>query len=519
MSTQKNFSSQSGRLYIIGAGFAGQALANEIKTKAIFGELVAFLDDDPDTIGRKIDGIPVLGPIKDVARLLRMNPADEAIIALPGASNEYLKEIYGILKRAGFVRIRILPGMSQSIEGDSGGLGSPHLIQTRSIDPQDLLGRTPVAVNLKQSLSYLRGKRVLVTGAGGSIGSELCRQLLSGGVSRLYLFGHGENSIYQIDQELKVLQEEGVGEKTTLIPIIGDFKDREYMDFLLARLKADVIFHAAAYKHVPMMEENAVAAVENNFFGTDNLINAARHNGVKRFVLITTDKAVDPVSVYGASKYLCERLVLEAAAKAAEEKTPGINYMVVRFGNVLGSRGSIMPLFQKQIEKGGPVTVTHPEMRRYFMTIPEACSLVLKAGGVGENGKLYLLDMGEPVRIRDMAEQMIRFYGFEPEEDIKIEYIGLRPGERLDEDLWGRDESPVDTEFPRIRRVERTRPATVDPEDLLEKLSPLVRFDPARPGQYRDAALLREILEDAIPSLLPLRLAQGTTAHETVHGY
>ncbi|GHV79131.1 capsular polysaccharide biosynthesis protein [Spirochaetia bacterium] len=505
---------KSGRLYIIGAGFAGQALANEIKTKAIFGELVAFLDDDPDTIGRKIDGIPVLGPVRDVARLLRMNPADEAIIALPGASKEYLNEIYGILKRAGFMRIRILPGMSQSIEGDA------HFIQTRSIDPQDLLGRTPVTVNLKQSLAYLRGKRVLVTGAGGSIGSELCRQLLSGGVSRLYLFGHGENSIYQIDRELKVLQEEGVGEKTTLIPIIGDLKDREYMDFILARLKADVIFHAAAYKHVPMMEENAVAAVENNFFGTDNLINAARHNGVKRFVLITTDKAVDPVSVYGASKYLCERLVLEAAAKAAAEKAPGAspNYMVVRFGNVLGSRGSIMPLFQKQIEKGGPVTITHPEMRRYFMTIPEACSLVLKAGGVGESGKLYLLDMGEPVRIRDMAEQMIRFYGFEPEEDIKIEYIGLRPGERLDEDLWGRDETPLDTEFPRIRRVERTRPATADPEDLLEKLRPVVRFDPARPGQYRDAAILREILEDAIPSLLPLRLAQGT-AKEIVQGY
>ncbi|GHV75451.1 capsular polysaccharide biosynthesis protein [Spirochaetia bacterium] len=509
MSTKTNFSSQPGRLYIIGAGFAGQALANEIRTKAIFGELVAFLDDDPDTIGRKIDGIPVLGPIKDVARLLRMNPADEAIIALPGASKEYLKEIYNILKRAGFVRIRILPGMSQSIDG-----GDAHLIQTRSIDPQDLLGRTPVAVNLKESLAYLRGKRVLVTGAGGSIGSELCRQLLSGGVSRLYLFGHGENSIYQIDRELRLLQEEGVGEKTTLIPIIGDLKDREYMDFILARLKADVIFHAAAYKHVPMMEENAVAAVENNFFGTDNLINAARHNGVKRFVLITTDKAVDPVSVYGASKYLCERLVLEAAEKAAA----GINYMVVRFGNVLGSRGSIMPLFQKQIEKGGPVTITHPEMRRYFMTIPEACSLVLKAGGVGLSGNLYLLDMGEPIRIRDMAEQMIRFYGFEPEEDIKIEYIGLRPGERLDEDLWGRDETPLDTEFPRIRRVERTRPSTVAPEDLLEKLSPVVRFDPSRPEQYRDTALLREILEDAIPSLMPLRLAQGAV-QETVHGY
>ncbi|MDR2158978.1 MAG: polysaccharide biosynthesis protein, partial [Treponema sp.] len=263
-------------LYIIGAGFAGQTLAREIKAKAVFGKVVAFLDDDPEKIGRKIEGIPVLGPIQDVAQLLRMNPADEAIIAIPSASREYLEKLYGILKRAGFGRIRILPGISQIIEGDA------HLIQTRSIDPQDLLGRTPVTVNLKESLAYLRGKRVLVTGAGGSIGSELCRQLLSGGASRLYLLGHGENSIYLIDRELRLLQEEGVGEKATLVPIIGDLKDGEYIDWLLGRLKADVIFHAAAYKHVPMMEENPVAAIENNFFGTDNLVQAARKHGVKR---------------------------------------------------------------------------------------------------------------------------------------------------------------------------------------------------------------------------------------------
>jgi FlaA1/EpsC-like NDP-sugar epimerase len=491
---------KSGRLYIIGAGFAGQTLANEIRAKAVFGEVVAFLDDDPEKIGRKIDGIPVLGPIRDVARLLRMNPADEAIIAIPSASREYLKELYGILKRAGFERIRILPGISQIIEGDA------HLIQTRSIDPQDLLGRTPVAVNLKQSLSYLRGKRVLVTGAGGSIGSELCRQLLSGGASRLYLFGHGENSIYQIDRELRLLQEEGVGEKATLIPIIGDLKDGEYMDYIISRLKADVIFHAAAYKHVPMMEENPVAAIENNLFGTDNLIRSSRKRGVKRFVLITTDKAVDPVSVYGVSKYLCERLVLEASTSAGNGES---HFMVVRFGNVLGSRGSIMPLFQKQIEKGGPVTITHPDMKRWFMTIPEACSLVLKAGGVGENGNLYLLDMGEPVRIRDMAEQMIRFYGFEPEEDIAIEYVGTRPGERLDEQLWGEDERPVNTEFKRIQRIEQQRPPTLDLSGLMHKLRPICRFDPEKPGMYRNNSLLRRVLQEAIPSLSIPRHVHG----------
>ncbi|MDR1025639.1 MAG: polysaccharide biosynthesis protein, partial [Treponema sp.] len=408
---------KTGRLYIIGAGFAGQTLAQELKTKAIFGEVVAFLDDDPEKIGCRIEGVPVLGPIRDVARLLRMNPADQAIIAIPSASREYLKELYGILKRAGFEKIRILPGISQIVQGDA------HLIQTRNIDPQDLLGRTPAAINLKQSLAYLRDKRVLVTGAGGSIGSELCRQLLSGGASRLYLFGHGENSIYQIDRELRLLQEEGVGEKAVLVPIIGDLKDTDYMDYIMKKLRLDVVFHTAAYKHVPMMEENPVAAIENNVLGTENLIRTARNCGVKRFVHITTDKAVEPVSIYGASKYICEKLVLEEARRMAASGTPAedLSFMVVRFGNVLGSRGSIVPLFQRQIEKGGPVTVTHPDMRRWFMTIPEACSLVLKAGGVGENGTLYLLDMGEPIRIRDMAEQMIRFYGFEPEEDIKIE--------------------------------------------------------------------------------------------------
>jgi FlaA1/EpsC-like NDP-sugar epimerase len=483
---------KSGRLYIIGAGFAGQTLANELRAKAIFGEVAAFLDDDPEKIGRPIEGLPVLGPIRDVARLLRMNPADEAIIAIPGAGREYLKELYGILKKAGFEKIRILPGISQILEGEA------HLIQTRSIDPQDLLGRNPVIINLRQSLAYLRGKRVLVTGAGGSIGSELCRQLLSGGASRLYLFGHGENSIYQIDRELRILQEEGVGEKAALVPVIGDLKDADYMDYILGHLKAEVVFHTAAYKHVPMMEENSVAAIENNLLGTENLIRSARNHGVRRFVHITTDKAVEPVSIYGASKYLCERLVLAAAG---EDQSRDIHFMVVRFGNVLGSRGSFMPLFQRQVEKGGPVTVTHPDMKRWFMTIPEACSLVLKAGGVGENGKLYLLDMGEPVRIRDMAEQMIRFYGFEPETDIKIEYVGLRPGERLDERLWGANEEPRETEHKRILRVDEKNPCPINIRDLIKRIKPVCRLDPAKPDLYRNSDALRALLEKAVPSL------------------
>jgi FlaA1/EpsC-like NDP-sugar epimerase len=481
---------KSGRLYIFGAGFAGQTLANEIKSKGVFGKVAAFLDDDKEKIGRRLDEIPVLGPIRDVARLLRLQSGDEAVIAIPGAGREYLKELYGILKNAGFERIRILPDISQIIEGEA------HLIQTRSIDPQDLLGRTPVAVNLRESLKYLRGKRVMVTGAGGSIGSEISRQLLSAGASRLYLFGHGENSIYQIDKELKILQEEGVGEKAVLVPIIGDLKDRDYMDWILTQIRADVIFHTAAYKHVPMMEENPAAAIENNFFGTDNLIAAANNRRVKRFVHITTDKAVEPVSVYGVSKFLCEELVLQAARETASSSS----FMVVRFGNVLGSRGSIMPLLQKQIEKGGPITLTHPEMRRWFMTIPEACSLVLKAGGVGENGALYLLDMGEPVKIRELAEQMIRFYGLEPEEDIGIEYVGLRPGERLYEKLVWDSETPTPTNYNRILKVDGNEPGRIDIKMIKELLRPVCRYDPSQGEKYRDGELLKNILRQYIQS-------------------
>jgi FlaA1/EpsC-like NDP-sugar epimerase len=422
--------------------------------------------------------------------LVRANREDEAIIAMPNADRSFLKQLYDNLKKIGFHQIRILPGISQIIDGDA------HFIQTRSIDLQDLLGRNPVAIKLKQSLAYLRGKRVLVTGAGGSIGSELCRQLLSGGASRLYLFGHGENSIYQIDKELRILQEEGVGEKAALVPVIGDLRDKDYVNYIFGHLKADAVFHTAAYKHVPLMEENPVSAVENNVFGTENLILSAVKHGIKKFVHITTDKAVEPVSVYGASKYICEQMVLEAA-----QTSGGPSFMVVRFGNVLGSRGSIVPLFQQQIQKGGPVTITHPDIRRWFMTISEACSLVLKAGGVGENGGLYLLDMGEPVRIRDLAEQLIRFHGFEPDTEIKIVYTGLRPGERMDEPLWSRDERVNETEYSRILQVKRDKPFSVDLKDLLEQLRPICRFDPAKAQDYRNAELLRNILIDKVMKL------------------
>ncbi len=450
-------------LYIIGAGFAGQTIADDIKRKKIFGSVVAFLDDDSNAIGKQIDGIPVLGPISNIAAILRCTDKDEAIIAIPSASVERIREIYETLKKSGFSHIKILPGISQVVTG------SAHLVQTREIDPLDILGRTPVKIPLKESLSYLRGKRVLITGAGGSIGSELSRQLLSGGAERLYLFGHGENSIYQIDRELRLLQHEGVGEKATIVPIIGDMTDRTYTKYIIKKTKCDVVFHCAAYKHVPLMEENPIAAIQNNVFGTKNLLDASLEENVQRFVLISTDKAVEPVSVYGVSKMICEKLVLQAARNAPKNK----NFMFVRFGNVLGSRGSILPLFMEQIKNGGPVTVTSADMERFFMTIPEACSLVLQTGGVGNNHESYLLDMGQRIKIIDLAEQMIKFSGLEPYKDIDIKIIGKRKGERSIEPLWLEEEKPEKTDFTKILRLKNMDFSQEHLENLLKELKPI----------------------------------------------
>ena len=482
-------------VYIIGAGLAGTMIAHEIKRKGVFGRVAAFLDDDPQKIGAKIEGIPVLGPIQDVARLIRVEARDELLIAIPSIKAERLREIYAIVKEAGFTTIKLLPGISQIVDD------SAHLVQAREINPQDLLGRTPIKISLKSSLAYLRGKRVLITGAGGSIGSELARQLLSGGAERLYLFGHGENSIYQIDKELRLLQEEGVGDKATIVPIVGELKDRDYMRYIIGKLRCDAVFHTAAYKHVPLMEANPVAVIENNVFGTKNLLDACIENGVKRFVLISTDKAVNPVSIYGVSTMLNEQMVLDAAARVGEKYgSPDYAYMFVRFGNVLGSRGSIFPLFVEQVKKGGPVTVTSPDMMRFFMTIPEACSLVLQTGGVGINGQSYLLDMGEPVNILETARQLIRYMGYEPEKDIPIEIIGVRPGERLEEPLISKTEYTEQTDYPKILRLQnREEYDSATLRTLLAALQP-VCCSSDNPALYRNKEHLTRILCDACTS-------------------
>ncbi|MDC7124584.1 MAG: nucleoside-diphosphate sugar epimerase/dehydratase [Spirochaetales bacterium] len=480
--------SKNNKIYIIGAGFAGIEIARELKRKEIFGKVIGFIDDDIQKMGSNIDGIPVFGPIKNARKIQSEQPADEAIIAIPGAAGDSLKRIYSILKDTDINTIRLLPGISQIIDGDA------HLIQTREVSAEDLLGRDSAVISLKESLSYLRGKRVLITGAGGSIGSELSRQLLSGGAQRLYLLDHGENNLYEIEAELKLLQEEGVGEAATIVPVVGDLQDREFMTFILSRLKADVIFHCAAYKHVPMMEKNPVEAIKNNVFGTRNLVDAAIKNNVSKFVLISTDKAVEPVSVYGASKMIAEEIVLSGNSEKTE-------MMVVRFGNVLGSSGSIVPLFQKQINKGGPVTITHPQIKRFFMTIPEAASLVLKTGGVGSGGTLYLLDMGEPILIKDLAEQMIKFYGFRPDKDIKLLDIGLRPGEKLEEKLWSSNEKPERTDHPGIIKLNKEPNFGRNLKSLIEQLYDICFFNSDNFIAYRNRKKLRQTIKNYIPQL------------------
>ncbi len=475
------------RIYIVGAGQFGRAIAREITDKGVIGEVVAFLDDDRDKIGTLIDGIPVLGPVNACAGILDRGHDAEALIALHSASRKQLNNVYDALRRADFTKIRILPSVSQIVTAD------PHFVQARDMDPQDLLGREPVLIDLKESLSYVRGKRVLVTGAGGSIGSELSRQLLYGGAERLYLLGHGENSIWSIERELRKLQDAGVGEKATIVPVVGELQDQDYVRFLLGRLKTDVIFHGAAHKHVPMMERNPVEAMKNNVLGTRNLINAAENAGTQRFVLISTDKAVNPTSVYGASKRIAEMLVLA-------QRERGRDFMVVRFGNVLGSRGSIMPVFKEQIFSGGPVTVTHPDAKRWFMTIPEAVSLILKTAGLADEGGLYMLDMGDPVRIVDFARQMIRFYGYD-EESIPITFIGMRPGEKKVERLWSDKETPTETEYPRIVKVKFPESIHNDVAEIIHELEPVAVRDPEHPDVFRNRHSLRSIINRHFPTV------------------
>jgi FlaA1/EpsC-like NDP-sugar epimerase len=418
---------------VLGAGGAGASLARELSRSKEW-RLVGLLDDDPSKQGREVYGHKVLGPIRELPRWSAALKAEHAIVAIPSASVEAQRSVATLCVRAG-VRAMVLPALTALVSGQG------FLSQVRQIDLEDLLGRDPVNIDTPHVEALLRGRAVMVTGAGGSIGSELCRQILHFAPAQLVAFDVSEFAVYRLMEELRERFPE-----LAVVPIVGDAKDALLLDQVMSRYAPHIVYHAAAYKHVPLMEElNAWQAVRNNVLGTYRVARAAIRNDVRRFVLISTDKAVNPTNVMGASKRLAEM-----ACQALQQTSEHTQFETVRFGNVLGSAGSVIPKFQEQIAKGGPVTVTHPEITRFFMTIPEASQLVLQASSMGRGGEIFILDMGQPVRIVDLARDLIRLCGY-TEEQIRIHFTGLRPGEKLYEELLADDETTTRTPHPKLR--------------------------------------------------------------------
>ncbi|MCD6262245.1 MAG: polysaccharide biosynthesis protein [Deltaproteobacteria bacterium] len=415
-------------LLILGAGDCGEKIYREIRdNRRMLYNTVGFLDDNPVKLHKKIHGIPVLGPIEKLAEISQAVSADEALIAIPSASADQMRRIVAICKESG-IRFRTVPRMEELLNGKLS------ISSIRNVSYRDLLNREVIRLNRDRIGSYLKDETILVTGAAGSIGSELCRQICTFNPKRLILYEIAESPLYEIDLELKKHFS-----NVEILPFLSDMRDKKQLAYVFDRYCPQTVFHAAAYKHVPMLELHPWKAIENNVIGTLNVVSCAESFGVGRFILVSTDKAVRPANVMGASKRVTEMIVQHYSEKCSSRT----RFMCVRFGNVLGSVGSVVPLFKRQIEEGGPVTVTDPDVVRYFMTISEACQLILQAGSMGNGGEIYILDMGEPVKIVDMAKEMIRLSGFEPDRDIKIEYIGLRPGEKLFEELIREGEGVV----------------------------------------------------------------------------
>ena len=412
------------KVLIAGAGDAGVLVLREMQSNRALGiEVIGFVDDDPAKRRLSVNGVPILGNRAAIPDLVKRHGIDQIIIAMPTAAGRDIREIVQICEKAG-VKPRTIPGIYELIDG------TVKLTQLREVRIEDLLRRDPIRTDTAAVAELLRGKRVLVTGGGGSIGSELCRQILRCRPAELVLLGHGENSIFEMHNELLIENRRALGSSVRITPVIADVRFGDRIMTLFGALKPQIVFHAAAHKHVPLMEMNPAEAITNNVLGTRNVVQAARAAGVERLVMISTDKAVNPTSVMGASKRAAELIVHEAALVG------GLPYMAVRFGNVLGSRGSVVLTFRQQIAAGGPVTVTDPEMKRFFMTIPEAVQLVLQAAVLGSGGEVFLLDMGEPMKIVDMATDLIRLSGLEAGRDIEIVFTGLRPGEKLFEELF-----------------------------------------------------------------------------------
>jgi len=466
------------RTLIVGAGQAGTRVLYELQDNPQLPyEAVGFVDDDPTKRNLEIGGCRVLGGCDDIARLAASLAVEQVIVAMPSASGAVIRQIAEHCASAG-VDVVTLPGTYELINGDVS------ISRLRKVQIQDLLRRAPVSIERSQVAHIIRGKRVLVTGGGGSIGSEICRQICECGPAHLTVVGHGENSLYTIGQELQRRYPQ-VGVSYA----VADTRDRARLQQVFVAARPEMVFHAAAHKHVPLMEDNLPDAISNNVLGTRRVLDACLTFGVPRFLMISSDKAVNPTSIMGVTKRVAELLVQAAASKS------GNAYVVVRFGNVLGSRGSVVPLFQAQIAAGGPVTVTHPEMKRYFMTIPEAVQLVLEAACLGAGGETFVLDMGEPVRIADLARDLIRLSGLRPDEDIAINYVGLRPGEKLFEELALNSEDYAPSPHPKIfvlrEQLERRVSALAGLSGLVDAL-----IAAAREG---DDGQIRELLKAIVP--------------------
>ena len=462
---------------IIGAGDAGNMIIREmIANENLHKTICCVIDDDPMKIGNYIQGVHIVGDSSKITHFVEKFAITEIVIAIPSADKAEISRIIDICKETGCA-LKILPGICQMVEGEAA------LSKLRNVEVEDLLGREPIKVDLDSIMGYVTGKTVMVTGGGGSIGSELCRQLAGHGVGRLIIVDIYENNAYAIQQEL-IADYPGLD----LVVLIASVRNTLRMKKIFEEYRPNIVYHAAAHKHVPLMEVSPNEAIKNNVFGTLKTVKAADASGVERFVLISTDKAVNPTNIMGATKRICEMIIQTYNKRSKTE------FVAVRFGNVLGSNGSVIPLFKRQIEQGGPVTVTHPDIIRYFMTIPEAVSLVLQAGAYAKGGEVFVLDMGEPVKILDLAENMIRLSGYVPYRDIDITFTGLRPGEKLYEELLMKEEGMQDTDN---KLIHIGKPIEMDEEKFVQQLDELYREVLTEPTN------IRERVKEIVPTYIP----------------
>ena len=463
------------RVLIIGAGCAGEMVVKELeKNPQLNKKAVAIIDDDITRIGDQVSGVNIVGTRNSILKIVKLYKIDEIIFSIANISKKGKKEIIDICKNTN-CKIKTIPGIYEIIDG------KVDIKQVRDVEIEDLLGREPIEVDFNLMGSYIQDSTILVTGAGGSIGSELCRQIANIRPKKLIMLDNYENNLYSIQQELI----RKYGDSIKMIAVVASIREQKRMEKIFDKYRPEVVFHAAAHKHVPLMENSPGEAIKNNIFGTLNVAMLSSKYNVKRFLLISTDKAVNPTNVMGATKRAAEMIIQSLNEESKTE------FVAVRFGNVLGSNGSVIPLFKKQIEEGGPVTVTHPKIIRYFMTIEEAVGLVIQAGGMAKGGEIFVLDMGEPVKILDLAKNLIRLSGFEPDVDIKIVFTGLRPGEKLYEELLMSEEGLLDTKH---KKIFIGRPIDFDKNDLQKYLIEL-----------RDIVLEEddELMEQAMKNLVP----------------